>query len=166
MRNPFRRKGRKKPMTALKAGAIGLVLLAIFLYLGFTKFANPFSNPYTVHAIVPNAGGLRPDSLVRIAGVNVGKVTSISPVEGSQEANVTMQIDSTGLPIHKDATFWIRPRIFLEGNFFVDVYPGSPSAPDVKSGFTFPIQQTREPVQLDQLFSSLQADTRHNLQVL
>ena len=58
MRNPFRRKGRKKPMMALKAGAIGLVLLAIFLYLGFTKFANPLSNPYTVHAIVPNAGGL------------------------------------------------------------------------------------------------------------
>ncbi len=153
-------------MTALKAGVIGLVVLAIFLYLGFTKFANPLSNPYTVHAIVPDAGGLRPDSLVRIAGVNVGKVTSISPVEGSQEANVTMQFQSTGLPLHKDATFWIRPRIFLEGNFFVDVYPGSPSAPDVQSGHTFPIQQTREPVQLDQLFGSLQADTRHNLQVL
>jgi phospholipid/cholesterol/gamma-HCH transport system substrate-binding protein len=116
--------------------------------------------------VVPNAGGLRPDSLVRIAGVNVGKVTSISSVAGRQAANITMQIDSNGLPIHRDATFWIRPRIFLEGNFFVDVYPGSPSAPNVKSGYTFPIQQAREPVQLDQLFGSLQADTRHNLQVL
>jgi virulence factor Mce-like protein len=153
-------------MSAFKAGMIGIVLLVIFLFLGFTKFANPFSSPFEVHAIVPNAGGLRPDSLVRIAGVNVGKVTSISSDGGKQAADVTMEIDSNGLPIHSDATIWIRPRIFLEGNFFVDLYPGSPSAPDVKSGHVFPIQQTREPVQLDQLFGSLQADTRHNLQTL
>src|SRR5690348_441324 len=125
-RTIFRRQGRRKPMTPLKAGVIGAVLLVIFLYLGFTKFANPFSSPFEVHVVVPNAAGLRPDSLVRIAGVNVGKVSSISSVAGRQAANITMQIDSNGLPIHRDATFWIRPRIFLEGNFFVDVYPGSP----------------------------------------
>ncbi len=44
--------------------------------------------------------------------------------------------------------------------------PGSPSAPTVKSGHTFPIQQSRDPVQLDQLLSSLQANTRQNLQIL
>jgi virulence factor Mce-like protein len=163
---PFRRKKRRKKMSPLKAGAIGAVILAIFLYFGFTKFANPFSSPFTVHAIVPNAGGLRPDSFVRIAGVDVGKVSSITPVEGKQAANVTMQIQSNGLPIHRDATFWIRPRLFVEGNFFVDLYPGSPSAPNVKSGYTFPVQQTRYPVQLDQLFNSLQANTRQNLQTL
>ncbi len=165
-RTIFRRSGPKKRMSPFKAGVIGAVVLAVFLYLGFTKFANPFSSPYEIHAIVPNAGGLRPDSAVRIAGVDVGTVTSISSVAGKQAANVTMQIDSNGLPIHRDATFWIRPRIFLEGNFFVDLYPGSPSAPDVSSGHTFPIQQTREPVQLDQLFGSLQANTRRNLQTL
>ena len=40
-----------------------------------------------------------------------------------------MEIDEKGLPIHKDATLKIRPRIFLEGNFFVDLKPGSPSSP-------------------------------------
>src|SRR5438445_4136611 len=122
-------------MSPLKVGAIGVVILALFVYLGFTKFANPFSNPFTIHAIVPNAGGLRPDSFVRIAGVNVGKVTTVTPVEGKQAADVTMQIQSNGLPIHRDATLWIRPRLFVEGNFLVDLYPGSPSAPDVKSGY-------------------------------
>ena len=153
-------------MSPLKAGAIGLVLLAIFLYFGFTKFANPFASPFTIHAVVPNAGGLRPDSFVRIAGVDVGTVTSVTPVEGKQAANVTMQIQSNGLPIHNDATFWIRPRLFVEGNFYVDLSPGSPSAPNVSSGYTFPVQQTRYPVQLDQLFDSLQANTRQNLQTL
>ena len=41
-----------------------------------------------------------------------------------QAADVTMNITNQGLPIHDDATFAIRPRIFLEGNFFVDVSPG------------------------------------------
>jgi phospholipid/cholesterol/gamma-HCH transport system substrate-binding protein len=153
-------------MSAFKAGLIGIIVLILLTYGGFTKFANPFASPFTVHAVFPNANSLRPDSLVRIAGVNVGKVTGISPVNGSQAANVTMTIDSSGQPLHSDATFWIRPRIFLEGNFFVDVNPGSPSAPTVSSGHTFPVQQGRTPVQLDQVLSSLQANTRANLQVL
>ena len=77
-----------------------------------------------------------------------------------------MTIDDQGLPLHKDATFKIRPRIFLEGNFFVDVSPGTPEAPTAPDGYTFPIQQGIEPVQLDQVLTSLQADTRRNLQIL
>jgi virulence factor Mce-like protein len=153
-------------MTPFRAGLIGIIVLALLTYGGFTKFANPFASHFTVHAVFANANSLRPDSLVRIAGVNVGKVTGISPVNGSQAANVTMEIGDNGLPLHSDATFWIRPRIFLEGNFFVDINPGSPSAPSVSSGHTFPVQQSRDPVQLDQVLSSLQADTRANLQTL
>jgi phospholipid/cholesterol/gamma-HCH transport system substrate-binding protein len=153
-------------MSAFKAGLIGIIVLVLLTYGGFTKFANPFASHFTVHAVFANANSLRPDSLVRIAGVNVGKVTGISPINGSQTANVTMEINDNGLPLHSDATFWIRPRIFLEGNFFVDVNPGSPSAPTVPSGHTFPVQQSRDPVQLDQVLSSLQADTRANLQTL
>ena len=40
-----------------------------------------------------------------------------------------MSINPNGLPIHADATAKIRPRIFLEGNFYVDLHPGTPSAP-------------------------------------
>jgi hypothetical protein len=81
-------------------------------------------------------------------------------------AEVTMTITPQGLPIHKDATFAIRPRIFLEGNFFVDVSPGTPEAPVAPSGYTFPIQQGTEPVQFDQVLTSLQSGTRANLQTL
>ena len=161
-----RRRKRRNGMSAFKVGVIGIIFLILLTYGGFTKFANPFASPFTVHAVFPNANSLRPDSLVRIAGVNVGKVSGISPMKGSQAANVTMTISDNGLPLHSDATFWIRPRIFLEGNFFVDVNPGSPSAPTVSSGHTFPVQQSRDPVQLDQVLSSLQANTRANLQVL
>jgi ABC-type transporter Mla subunit MlaD len=77
-----------------------------------------------------------------------------------------MQVSDNGLPIHTDARAAIRPRIFLEGNFFVDIQPGTPNTPKLGDGDTIPIQQTRTPVQLDQILGALQADTRSNLSVL
>ncbi len=165
-------------MTTFKAGLVGIIVLVLIIYGATTKFANPLSNPYTIHAIFSNANQLRPSSLVRIAGINVGKVESVSPVTGCKvkaqsgpnaqcsAAEVTMTIQSNGLPVHKDASFWIRPRIFLEGNFFVDINPGTPEAPVAPSGWIFPIQQGVEPVQFDQLLNSLQLNTRNNLQTL
>jgi phospholipid/cholesterol/gamma-HCH transport system substrate-binding protein len=180
----LRRRGRRKGMSPFKAGLLALVALIVFVYLGFTKFANPFASQYTVHAVFSNANGLKPGSPVRIAGVNVGQVIGVGAVpgckvggslqktaaasgsQGCTAADVTMTVDNQGLPIHKDATFAIRPRIFLEGNFFVDVDPGTPEAPDAPNSWTFPIQQGTEPVQFDQVVTSLQAGTRQNLQTL
>jgi ABC-type transporter Mla subunit MlaD len=169
---------KRQRITTFRAGLIGIIALFLITYLAFTKFANPFATPYTVHAVFSNANQLRPQSLVRIAGINVGKVMSVSPVTGCRikaqsgpssqcsAADVTMTVDPNGLPLHKDATFYIRPRIFLEGNFFVDVNPGTPEAPVAPSGWVFPIQQGIEPVQFDQLLNSLQLNTRSNLQIL
>jgi ABC-type transporter Mla subunit MlaD len=165
-------------MSKFMAGLIGIAVLLAISYGAYTKFANPFANPYEAHVIFSNANGLQIDSLVRIAGVNVGKVTSVQPVSGCKKkadmgplpqctaADVTMQIESSGLPLHKDATFWIRPRIFLEGNFFIQATQGSPEAPVAPSGYVFPIQQGKGSVQFDQILTSLQSDTRRNLQIL
>jgi phospholipid/cholesterol/gamma-HCH transport system substrate-binding protein len=99
---------------------------------------------------------------VRIAGVDVGKVSAVAR-EG-HAGLVTMEIEPGGLPIHSDATVKIRPRTFLEGNWFVDLQPGSPSAQTLSSGATLPITQTADPVQLDQVLDALNTDTRTNLQ--
>ena len=77
-----------------------------------------------------------------------------------------MNIDSNGLPIHSNATAAIRSRIFLEGNFYVDLSPGSPSAPMLASGATLPAPSTSGPVQLDRVLSALNIDARANLQTL
>jgi virulence factor Mce-like protein len=162
-----RRAGRRKPMSRLAVGAIGIVVFGLLIYGGFTKFANPFASPFTVYADFPSANQIKPGSFVRIAGINVGTVSSIAPAPGHpQEARVGMQISGDGLPIHEDATMKIRPRTFLEGNFFVDLRPGTPNAPVAPSGYTFAFAHAATPVQLDQVLTSLQADTRHNLQVL
>jgi phospholipid/cholesterol/gamma-HCH transport system substrate-binding protein len=171
-----RKRGRRRGMSTLVAGAIGIVVVVVFSYLAYTKFANPFASKYTLNATFANANGLQPGSFVRIAGVNVGTVSKVSPEPGCKPsskdqsackaADVSMTIQNQGLPIHRDATFAIRPRIFLEGNFFVDVSPGTPSAPVARKGYTFPVQQGVEPVQFDQVLTGLQSNTRANLQTL
>ena len=77
-----------------------------------------------------------------------------------------MELKKTALPIHRDATAKIRPRIFLEGNFFVDLKPGTPDSPALHSGDTIKISQTSTPVQLDQVLTALQSDSREDLKAL
>ncbi len=149
----------------LVVGVLTAIVACIGLYFGFTK-SNPFANPYQVKAVFTSATSIRPKSPVRIAGVNVGKVKSVDRQPGTDAAIITMNIDGKGLPIHKDATMKIRPRIFLEGNFFVDLQPGSPSAPVLDDGDTLALAQTASPVQFDEVLTSLQGDTRESLKTL
>jgi phospholipid/cholesterol/gamma-HCH transport system substrate-binding protein len=158
----MRRKGRSHTTT----GIVALIVVVVGVYLGFTK-SIPFLPHYEVKAAFTSANDLKPGSPVRIAGVEVGKVMSVQPLhEGGEGALVTMRINKNGRPVHSDATAKIRPRIFLEGNFFVDLTAGSPSAPEMHDGDTIPVNQTATPVQLDQVLTSLQSDTRADLKTL
>ncbi|HXM86512.1 MAG TPA: MlaD family protein, partial [Solirubrobacteraceae bacterium] len=138
-----------------------LIVIVIAVYFGFTK-AIPFKHGYRLNAQFASALNIRPKSPVRIAGVDVGEVTTIQR-EGNTGL-VNMEIETRGLPIHSDATVKIRPRLFLEGNWFVELQPGSPSAKTISSGYTIPTTQTSDPVQLDQVLDALNTDTRANLQ--
>ncbi|HZA58484.1 MAG TPA: MlaD family protein [Solirubrobacterales bacterium] len=140
---------------------IGLVLIGT--YLAVTKEL-PFGDDYEVKAVFENAANIRKDSPVRIAGVNVGEVKSVRSV--GDAAEVTFTVSEDGRPLREDTLVEIRPRIFLEGNFFLDVKPGSPSASEIPDGGTVPITQTATAVQLDQILTTLQAPDRENLSKL
>ncbi len=118
-----------------------------------------------MRAAFRTSNNIRTDSPVRIAGVD-GRQGHEVERDGRRGAIVTMQIDDEGRPIHADAHAAIRPRIFLEGNFFVDLQPGTPSAPVLGDGDMIPVNQTSTPVQLDQILTALQSDTREDLQVV
>ena len=144
-------------------GLLVLIAVAAISYLGFTKNL-PFSQGFQFKAVFPSANSIRLNSPVRIAGVNVGTVKKIEGQDGTNNAVITMEMKDSGLPIHKDAELKIRPRIFLEGNFFVDLEPGTPAAPTISDGDTIPVDQTATPVQFDQFLTALQQDTRRSLQ--
>jgi len=142
----------------------GLVMVVAVVAVVYLSFGGrlPWQHDYELKAVVQSGLELSSRSPVRIAGVEVGKVKKVERGPGNT-AIVTMAIKKPGLPIHKDATIKVRPRIFLEGNFFVDLRPGTPSSPVADSGYTVPLTQTEAPVQLDQILSGLQQDTRKQL---
>ncbi|ADB50053.1 MlaD family protein [Conexibacter woesei] len=154
---------KRKHWSRFRVGLIAIVVLIIPVYLAFTKDI-PFTSGYRVTAVFESANNLRAGSPVRIAGVNVGRVKSVARYKDTNLSQVEMEISEDGLPIHEDATLKIRPRIFLEGNFFVDLRPGTPGSPDVPDGGTIGVTQTSTPVQLDQLLTALQSDSREDLQ--
>ena len=78
------------------------ILIAIGVYLAFTKQIPFTSQGYELHATFENAATLRPTSPVRIAGVNVGEVTSVE--RRGRRRGVTFTVDDEGQPIHEDAT--------------------------------------------------------------
>ena len=155
---------RRLPNWAI--GVLAVLLIVVGLFLAFTKRIPFTDRGYELTAVVKDAQNLAEKSPVRIAGVNVGEVVKVEPVPESNAAEVTMVIKDNGRPVHEDARIQIRPRLFLEGNLFIDMRPGSPSAPELPDGGTIPIQQTSNSVQLDQVLTTLQADVRGNLQLL
>jgi phospholipid/cholesterol/gamma-HCH transport system substrate-binding protein len=181
------RPGQEKRIPNWAIGLVLMIVLAIGSYLAFAKDL-PWGEKFEVRAVFSSAQNIRPDSPVRIAGVDVGKVTEIEHLSsaaselqaqaggdpdsavdeasGEQAAVLTMELDESALPLHTDGTLKLRPRLFLEGNYFVDLQPGSPNAPEAEDGFTFPVNQTSHSVALDEVLTTLQGDVRRDLQVL
>jgi phospholipid/cholesterol/gamma-HCH transport system substrate-binding protein len=183
------RPGEHRRLPNHVVGLIALVIISIAFLLAFTKKL-PWGDGYEVKAVFTTAQNIRVDSPVRVAGVEVGKVTEVRQLssgdeelaaalgddaeavandddgsEGQQAAVVTMQIEDSGRPIKTDATFQLRPRLFLEGNLFVDTKPGTPGASEAPDGYVYPLEQTSVSTQLDQVLTTLQSDVRADLQV-
>ncbi|MEA2450609.1 MAG: phospholipid/cholesterol/gamma-HCH transport system substrate-binding protein, partial [Thermoleophilaceae bacterium] len=144
----MRRRGRRGEGGWLSPFVAGAVLIGVIALVTFLVFGNdiPFTRPYEVRIMVANAANLKERSPVRIAGVNVGKVEKVEAVPDSTTTAITVSIEDKFLPIFKDAHVKIRPRIFLEGNFFVDIQPGTPGQPKIPDQGTIPVAQTSGPV--------------------
>jgi phospholipid/cholesterol/gamma-HCH transport system substrate-binding protein len=143
-------------------GLLVIVGLVLAFYVAAAKQLPFVSTGHKVHLVFSSANQIAPNSPVRIAGVNVGSVDSIEAGPG-HTAEVTVSLDDEAMPLHVDATARIRPRTFLEGAFFVDLTEGSPSAPELPDDGTIPVGQTSDPVQFDQILTTLQPPVRESL---
>ncbi len=158
------KKAGKRSQHRMPNWLIALLFILVFTigpYLAFTKHVPFTSYGYELHATFANSDNIALNSPVRIAGVEVGKI--ISTERDGDATDVTFTVDGSGQPIHNDAFASIRPRIFLEGNFFVELDPGSPSAPALASGDTIPISRTSTAVQIDEVLTALQSPVRADL---
>ena len=158
------RRGRSDRLSRFGAGLLAILIVGGGSLAGWFRL-NPFADHYVLTAEFDQVSNLGKRSPVRIAGIEVGKVVSVEARAGGG-ARVKMELSDEALPIHRDAELKIRPRIFFEGNFFIDLRPGTPSAPELAEGAPIPAAQTTAPVQIGDVLASLQADTRHDLQTL
>jgi phospholipid/cholesterol/gamma-HCH transport system substrate-binding protein len=153
------------------AAILVLLVLSVFVagyILSHERLRFPFiqSSPFEVKAELSTAQAVTPGQgqTVRVSGVQVGEIGSVSLKNGI--AIVTMEIDQKYKHlIHNDAYALLRPRTGLK-DMFIELNPGSQSAPTAHPGLTLPISNTLPDVNLDEILASLDADTRTYLNLL
>src|SRR5215210_8746949 len=100
---------RRGPGSRFTPLQVGLIALVIGTFLGASKDI-PFTRPYQLKAVFENAPPIHTGQAVRIAGVDVGRVSAVEPMGGSSPAVVvTMKLKDEALPIHRDARIKVRP---------------------------------------------------------
>src|SRR5437764_5529694 len=119
---------------------------------------------YTVTAVFPNAGQPVKGNYVEVAGRPVGKVKSIA-LDDNAQARVKLSVGSGFDPLHVGTTAVIRASS-LSGiaNRYIELHPGPNSSPKIDDGGFISADRTQSPVDLDQLFNTLDPKTRKGLQ--
>ena len=112
----------------------------------------------TAQAVVPGQG-----QTVDIAGVPVGEIGKVDLREGV--AVVRMKIRKKYAPVYRDASLLLRPKTGLK-DMIIEMDPGTRKAGAFKEGERIPVAQTSPDVNLDEILSVLDADTRSYLTVL
>jgi phospholipid/cholesterol/gamma-HCH transport system substrate-binding protein len=112
----------------------------------------------TAQAVVPGQG-----QTVDIAGVPVGEIGRVDLRNGV--AVVKMKIRKKYAPVYRDASLLLRPKTGLK-DMIIEMDPGTEQAGAVKEGEAIPVSQTSPDVNLDEVLSSLDTDTRSYLTVL
>jgi phospholipid/cholesterol/gamma-HCH transport system substrate-binding protein len=148
-------------LLVLSVGVAGYVLSHERLRFPFIE-----ASPFTINAELPTAQALTPGQgqAVTISGVQVGEVGSVSLKNGVADVALQIQPKYQHL-IYTNATALVRPRTGLQ-DMFVEIDPGNSSAPHAKPGYTIPVSNTLPEVNVDEILSSLDADTRSYLDLL
>jgi phospholipid/cholesterol/gamma-HCH transport system substrate-binding protein len=153
-----------------------LVLFLIAIGISGYIIANQDARPripfveakaFTLKAAFSDAQAVTPGQgqSVRVAGVQVGKITQVELKNGI--AVVTMELDpefKKKLDIRADATALLRPRTGLK-DMFIELDPGG-TGRALQEGDTIPVQNTAPDIDPDETLSALDTDTRSYLQLL
>ena len=130
---------------------VGLFLIAGIICLGYLsiklgRMEILGSRGYDIHAFFSNSGGLKKGSSVMIAGVEVGRIKSITLED--YEALVVMSI-TENIEIQEDAIASVKTRGLI-GERFIEISPGGSERVIPPGGR---LRETQPPVDFEQLVS-------------
>jgi phospholipid/cholesterol/gamma-HCH transport system substrate-binding protein len=125
---------------------LGILALA-YLSVKLGKLEVIHAGGYTLYADFTNIGGLKPGSLVEIAGVEVGTVKSIR-LSKTYQAHLGLNI-AKGVQIQEDAIASIRTKGLI-GEQYVQITPGGSEQILPEGG---KIRDTESAIDIQQLIS-------------
>ncbi|MDQ1624763.1 MAG: phospholipid/cholesterol/gamma-HCH transport system substrate-binding protein [Actinomycetota bacterium] len=134
-------------------GAVGLGIIVALLLFAFNIDRIPFINGTQYSAAITEAGGLKPNDEVRIAGVKVGKVTDVT-LEGDH-VKVTFRV-SRGTKFGKETGASVRIKTLL-GQKFLMLEPRGPG--QLAKGAEIPVTRTIAAYDVVEAFSGLATTT-------
>jgi phospholipid/cholesterol/gamma-HCH transport system substrate-binding protein len=111
------------------------------------------NKPFTVHVIMPAAGGIYQDASVTYRGVDIGKVSSLHLYPDHVE--VDLAIDK-GAKIPANATASVR-ELTAAAEQYMDLVPASTDPPYLHAGSVIPEDRTSIPVSVGTALNSVNA---------
>ena len=134
-----------------KVGVFIVIAIVILGYMSMKvgKISLSGDKGYDLQVIFDSATGLAPDVPVEIAGVEIGRVDSISLKDGKALVVLRMRPD---IVVRQDAKAIIRTRGIL-GDKFVEIVPGQDSSPVIQPGDR--IVRTAPVTDMDMLMNTL-----------
>jgi phospholipid/cholesterol/gamma-HCH transport system substrate-binding protein len=115
----------QRSMIETLMGAVVLGVASMFLVFAYSAANLRASTGYEITASFNKIGGVKIGSDVRVSGISVGSVTSLSLDPGTFKAIVTMTLDDS-YSFTEDTTASIASEGLLGGNYIELVPGGSP----------------------------------------
>src|SRR3954453_23255127 len=152
--------GKIAAMVLFALSCFGLLL---FLWLAFGGPVPLKPKAYRFHTSFSEAGQLALEADVRISGVPVGKVKTITPNKKTGRANGTIELEPQSAPLPSDAKAILRQKTLL-GETYVELTPGGKSAKPIPEGGRLADSRVAPTVELDEILRSFDPKTRAEFQ--
>jgi virulence factor Mce-like protein len=152
----------------LLIGAITTLIVVVAVFLSYNANNGlPFVPTYNIKVELAEATGLQPSNQVRIAGTRVGIVRSLSLRQNGRTGRVTvianLKLEKKVEPLPADTKAVVQ-SVSTIGLKYLELEKGTARA-TLKAGQTIPIAQTREPVDIDELFNMFNKPTRTAIKI-
>jgi virulence factor Mce-like protein len=163
-----RRRGGSLAGNPLLIGAITTLIVVVAVFLSYNANNGlPFVPTYDIKVALPQASGLQKSNQVRIAGTRVGVIDSMSarqdPRTGRVFAIASLKLEKKVEPLPADTRAVVQ-SVSTIGLKYLELEEGT-AGQTLKAGATIPVAQTREPVDIDQLFNMFDRPTRTALKI-
>lgn len=136
-----------------RSAVVGLVITAVLITLTVSAGAlNIFQRHYTVRADFASASGVGSGDPVRVAGVDVGKVTGVERLPGLATVRISMAVKKS-IWLADGTRASVRLRTLLGARYVELDTP--PSGPVLTGARLIPLSRTEVPAELDATLNAL-----------